>query len=408
MPSAPTRLLQSLRSRSFALLWSGQFTSRFGDSVYQVVLVVWLVKNTGSGGEMASVLAATVAPMVLLGLFGGVVVDRLPRLPLMYAADVARATTAIVLGVSELRGTLDVGEVLAGSVVFGIAQAFFQPAYTAVLPQIMPRASLQQANSLTRLGVEFAQIFGPAIGAVIVAIWSPGVGFIFNGASFVVSMITVAAIGWRRYPRPARTEGSGVFREALDGISTVLREPWLWFTIGLAAVANVTLAGPMRIALPFLLVEERDAGGHAYGILLSCGAGGSIIAAYLVGTRGKLRRRGLLAYGAWMAQGVMLVLFASSLPIPVFWVAAFLGGACLILTDLIWVGTLQEIVPAEKLGRVSAIDQVFSWGLLPIGLVVIGLLRDVSSARTILLTCGAATLLLPALGLLHPRIRRLD
>lgn len=400
-------LFRSLRHRPFAFLWTGQAISRVGDSVYTVALAWWVLEQTGSAARMGTVLLATFAPVVIFGLVGGVFVDRLPRLRVMFAADIVRAGVALLMAIFAASGRLELWEVYAGGALFGLAQAFFQPAYVAAVPEIAPGESLQSANAISTLSAQLSQVVGPAIGAACIVIGGAELGFAVNGVSFLVSALTLLAVNWGTVRAGGKVSRS-VFGEAIEGLSAVAAQPWLWFTIALSSVANVTLAGPMRVTLPYLLREERDAPAAAYGALLSFGAAGSVAMAIWLGRRKEMfRPRGPIAYLALLTNGVMLLCFALPVPIPAFWLAAMAGGSAIVVFELIWINTLQEMVPGPLLGRVASIDYVGSFGLLPVGLLVAGLATDAFGARAVLLTCGLAMVALPAIGLLHPGIRRL-
>ncbi len=404
--SAGGNLFAALRHRQFALLWWGQAGSRAGDHIYTVVLPLWVRQETGSASAMGLVLLCTVLPAVLLMPVAGALVDRMSRPRVMFTSDLVRAGAALSIGLAEAAGVLELPFVLVASVAFGLAQAFFQPAYVAVVPQVTPKGDLQSANSLTALSQQIAAVLGPAAGAALLLFAGAAAGFLVNGLSFLASAATLAAMDWRAI-RP-EASASRVLDDVREGISTVRSEPWIWYTILLAGVANITLTGPMRVALPFHLDAERDMG-WAFGAVLAAGAVGSVVMALAVGRRkGRLRQRGLMAYLAWQANGLMLIALASGLPVSFLLVAALGGGAALTLFELIWVGTLQEMVPLERLGRVASIDYVVSFGLLPLGGLAVGFATDAFGGAEVLAVCGAITATLPLLGLLTPRIRRLD
>jgi hypothetical protein len=109
-----------------------------------------------------------------------------------------------------------------------------------------------------------------------------------------------------------------------------------------------------------------------------------------------------------MANGIMLLVFAMNGPLPAFWAAALAGGACIGLFELIWVGTLQDMVPGALLGRVASVDLVGSLGLVPIGMASAGLATSALGAQSVLLIGGIGMVVIPFLALLHPSIRRLD
>src|SRR3989304_2833717 len=142
-------LFISLRTRPFALLWTGQTISRLGDSLYRIALAWWVLEKTGSATAMGTVLVISSLPMVLFLLVGGVVVDRLPRFRVLFAADVLNGAVVAVVFLLAATETLEVWHVYVAGAIFGLAEAFFFPAYIASVPQIVPPPPLPSATSLT-------------------------------------------------------------------------------------------------------------------------------------------------------------------------------------------------------------------------------------------------------------------
>jgi MFS family permease len=131
-------LFIALRTRAFALLWTGQMISRFGDSLYRIALAWWVLEKTGSATAMSTVLVVSFLPMVVFLLVGGVVVDRLPRFRVMFAADVLNGSVVAVVSLLAATGALEIWHVYVVGALFGLAEAFFFPAYIASVPQIVP------------------------------------------------------------------------------------------------------------------------------------------------------------------------------------------------------------------------------------------------------------------------------
>src|SRR4051812_16180027 len=148
MLSALTRLslLQALGHRPFALLWTGQALSRIGDYLYEIALAWWVLKETGSAAAMGLVLICAFTPMLLFLLLGGVAGDRWPRRRLMFLSDLGRGL--LVSGVAALAfsGHLAIWHIYLASLLFGFIDAFFQPAYAATVPDLVPPPALPSAN----------------------------------------------------------------------------------------------------------------------------------------------------------------------------------------------------------------------------------------------------------------------
>jgi MFS family permease len=346
-------LFRALSNRSFALLWSGQTISRLGDSLYTIALAWWVLQKTGSAAVMGIVLICSQAPTLLFLLVGGVVVDRLPRLRLMLASDLLRGIVVALVAFLAFQQWLALWHVFVMSAIFGCAQAFFSPAYTAVIPDIVPAESLPGANSLRSISLQAAQIIGPGIGAAIVALGGTSLAFALDGISFVISAACIAAISQARATMQRRTvaaEPSSALQDLRKGFSAVLQSPWLWVTIALASPSTLFISGPLQAALPLLVKQRFGENVSIYALLTTLSAIGSIVAAIWLGRHTRLRRRGPLSYGAWIT--VSLMLLAVGLPVGVAGVslAIFIQGAAQATLGLAWISTLQEFVPPDLLG----------------------------------------------------------
>src|SRR5919109_207662 len=139
-------LFKSLTHRSFALLWSGQAISRLGDSLYRVALAWWVLERTGSASAMGAVLIFSFTPMLLFLLLGGAAVDRFPRVRVMLVSDLMRGAVVSLVALLAFSESLQIWHVYVASTVFGFVDAFFQPAYTAAVPEVTPKEALPSAN----------------------------------------------------------------------------------------------------------------------------------------------------------------------------------------------------------------------------------------------------------------------
>lgn len=401
-------LFRALRCRPFALLWSGQSISLIGDRIFQIALAWWVLEETGSAVAMGTVFIVSIVPMLIFLLVGGVLVDRYPRLWLMIFSDAVRGSVTAVLAALAFTDTLTIGHVYLISLASGFVEAFFQPAYRAIVPEVTPPDDLTSANSLTSLSGQFAGIAGPALGAGIVALGGTPLAFMLDAASFFVSALCLLPItGLAASPKQTETQ-SGMLSDLREGLVAVATSPWLWVTITVAGISNIAYAGPMEVVLPFLLNEDRGAGVDVLGLFFSVGALGSVLAAVWMGRTPRLRRRGLTLYGAWMCIGIMVMLIGLPVPILVILIASFIIGACNTILGLVWINTLQEFVPQHLLGRVTSVDYLGSFILLPVGYAFGGWAAELIGAPAVFVIGGLLETLLIGCGLLHPKVRSLD
>jgi DHA3 family tetracycline resistance protein-like MFS transporter len=268
--------------------------------------------------------------------------------------------------------------------------------------------ALTSANSLTSLSGELSGIIGPAIGAMIVKLSGSPLAFALNGASFFIAGLCLLPIlKLATSPRPQEAP-HGVIGDLREGLGAVLASPWLWVAIAIAGISNITYAGPMGVALPFLVKDHLKADVSVLGWFYSLSSLGAVLAAIWLGRYPHIRRRGLKLYGAWMLVGVLVCAIGLPIKIPGVLVAAFGIGVFNTILGLIWTNSLQETVPRNLLGRVSSVDYLGSYLLLPVGYAVGGWATQQLGPAPVFVIGGALQTALIALGLSHPQVRNFD
>ena len=421
--SRPMNVLRALRHRPFALLWTGQTTSRLGDSLYRIALSWWVLEKTGSAVAMGTVLVFSQVPMLIFLLIGGVVVDRLPRIRIMFSSDILSGLVITFVAIFAWLDLLQIWHIYIASMIFGFVEAFFFPAYQSVIPQITPSELLTSANSLGGLSQRVTGIVGPALGAALVAAGGTSLTFGLDALSFFISALCVLPMLRSNLDKvPERDDSSETgkiqksakdslkqgFKDLGDGFKLVMTLPWIWITILLFGFVNIMEASPRAVAMPFLIKEDLGADVKLLGILGSAASLGFVIGMLWLGQYVRLHRRGLLSYLSVVGCGAALLPFAFKLPIPILIASMFVSGMSTSVFALIWTHTLQEMVPGKMLGRVYSIDALGSFVLLPIGFSLSGWATDRFGAPTVFLIGGLSTMGLALLGLIHPAIRKLD
>lgn len=401
-------LFKSLSHRPFALLWSGQTISRFGDSLHRLAVMWWVLEKTGSAAQMGLVTFFGLTPMLVFLLVGGVLVDRLPRLRVMFLSDVLSGVVVSALALLAYLQWLELWMLYIGVFLFGFLEAFFYPAYAAAIPEITPKELLPGANSLTDLSRQFSGMLGPSIGAIMIAYGGTPLALALDGLSFFISALCILLIRHTSSLESKSAEPAHVLADLREGFTWVFNSPWLWITILVFGFINVTAGGPFAVALPLLIKKTFNADVSALGVLQSLFAIGSISGAIWLGRFTKLRRRGLIAYLATLITGVAALLVGLPITLIGVGIASFARGVGFAIFGLIWTNTVQELVPREKLGRVFSIDALGSFVLMPLGFAGVGVLADQLGAPMVFILGGAITIFLTLLALLHPAIRNLD
>ena len=410
------RFARALRSRPYALLWTGQTISALGDGAFTVALAWTVVLLTGSATALAEVLIAQAIPRLLFLLVGGVVADRLPRRRILLFADGGRAVAVLLIATLLALHVLVFWYLIALGSLVGFCDAFFYPAYAAISPQLVDTDALTSANSLTNVSTRASLLIGPSLGALLMALASPAAVFALDGASFVFSVATLLVMRVPAAPHtsademPAEKKGT-VFGELGEGFAVMFGSSWLIIGTVTAAFGNAGFA-TLQVSLPLLIHHVYGEGAWLLGALLSANSLGAIIAALVVGAMHTLHHRGLVAYG-WIilgslalgTLGVPALLFThvrdlQLIVIPAAVASCVLIGAGLGVFGVIYLTVIQLLVPQRLLGRVSSIDWLGSLALEPVGLAVIGVLTDRWGAAPVLVCAGLlnAALCIAALG----------
>jgi predicted MFS family arabinose efflux permease len=180
------------------------------------------------------------------------------------------------------------------------------------------------------MSFNLGRVAGPAVGAALVALIGPAAAFAVNAGSFVLSSLLLAPLLKSGVSRPVRESGPlQPWRDLRQGFATVLASPWLWISMLVFGVTNITLAGPYSVAMPFLVKDSMQAGVGTLGLLYSVFPLGYLIGGVWLGRYARIRRRGLLMYGSTALAALMLGLFGMLPPLWVLLAAALINSAAL-------------------------------------------------------------------------------
>ncbi len=412
-------LLRALRHRNFALVFWGQSLSRLGDFVFNLALAWWVLEKTGSALAIGAVMVFGALPMLFFLLIGGVLVDRLNRAWLLFFSDMGRGGL-LLMGTWLLRiDRLEIWMVYVGALIFSFADAFFMPAYTALVPQLTPRDDWPSANSLSSLSMQLSRVLGPALGGLLVGLGGTTLAFEINAVSFIFSgllLIPLLSLKPVASPapeasdmlKPAPAPNASFLAEIREGWKIVFAQPILWITILTSGVTNILLAGPFSVGLPFLVKDFMGGDEKLLGLLLAIFPIGYILTSLALGNLKRLRWRGPIVFLGGSIAALGLAVFGLRLPLWLLIVAALINGAALEGVGLAWTNLLQEMVPVDKLGRVSSIDMLGSFVLLPIGFALTGWAVETIGPALTFVIGGGLGAILSAVPLLLPAIRQTD
>ena len=392
-----------LRHSDFRHLFAGQAASVVGDRVVLVALALFITERTGSPTDLGLVLAAQSLPFVALVLLGGVWADRLSRQRIMIAADLVRAALHATLAVLILVGAVRIWQIIVIEALYGAAQAFFQPAYSGLIPQTVPDTLIQDARALTESMANVAFFVGPALATALVLGAGAADAFAFDALTFIVGAALLTRVHAR--PRGDTAPPASVLGDLRAGWDEVRSRAWVWVTIAVFTGAVLCMYAQWYALAPGV---ARDVYGSAgvFGLLESAAGVGAVCGALVavVWRPARPLRLGLLLVLAWPVQDAA---FALGAPLALVTVCAAATGFGFALLMIWWETALARNIPARALSRVSAWDWMGSLALLPLGYVLAGPLAGAFGARTVLGVGSAIGVALLGLALVPRSTREL-
>jgi MFS family permease len=402
-----------LGNRDFRLLFAGRCVSLLGDGVF-LVAVAWQAYTLSDAPTALSLLGiAMTVPLVTLLLLGGVISDRHDRRRVMLFADLVRAALLMLLAALAASGELHLWQMMVIVALYGAAEAFFDPASDAILPELLPQSQLGQANALEQFARPLAlRLAGPAVGGVLIGALGPGAAFLLDGATFVVSAATLWSMSSGGSAQAARADvrlrPAVAGRQLREGWSYVRRHVWLWGTFASAAVAYLLFMGPTLVLLPFMVKHVLGGSGTQLGIVLGAGGLGSIACAMAMGRSELPYRSVVFIYMVWTLATLAVAAYGLATAMWELMLASLAFNFLETAGTIVWATMKQRHVPGNLLGRVSSLDWLISLGLLPISLALTGPVSALLGVRTTLIAAGLVGAAATLAGLTLPGMRDID
>jgi MFS family permease len=393
-------VFRSLHEPNFRRYFVGHAVSIAGTWAQRVAQDWLILTLTGSGVALGFSTVLQFGPVLLLGMWGGAVVDRLDRRRLLIVTQSVQAVLAAVLGTLALTGVVQLWMVYALALALGVVTVFDNPARQALVGEMVPPTHYVNAQALTSTVHNAGRLVGPAVAGLLIATTGVGVAFVVNAASFVAVLIGLVRIDPATLHRT--TPAGGRERRAREGLRYVRGSPDLWATLLLVGV--VALFGQnFRVVLPLLAQDTFHGGPEVYGYLTAALGLGAVLGALFSASRETATPWGLLlsclAFGA-----VNLVAAAAPVLVAAYVAMVGVGFVNIVFNTLARSVLLLGSEPAMH-GRVLALHGLVFLGSTPFGGPLLGWVGEAFGARTGLLVAGVASL---AAGLaLFPRIRAL-
>jgi MFS family permease len=370
------------RHPEFVKLWAGHTISRFGSEISQLAipLTAALVLNA-SAVQMGLLGAFEFAPFLLLSLFAGVWVDRLPRRPILIVADIGRAVLLGSIPVAAFLGVLRIEQLYLVGILTGALTVFFDVADQSYLPVLIHREHLVEGNSKLEMSRSVAQITGPGVAGALVQLFSAPLAVVVDAASFVASVIFLLFIHTAEPPPVRHTdEPTSIWAELREGLAVVLGNPLLRPIAGCTGTTNL-FTNAMAAVYVLYVTRQLGIGPALLGLILAAGGPGALLGAFVAGKVANRFGLGATIIGSSLIGGLanLLVPLAtgpSVVLVGMLMLSQFVGGIMGPVYNVNQVSLRQAITPDRLQGRMNASVRFLVWGTIPIGALLGGALGE--------------------------------
>jgi MFS family permease len=385
--AALRRSFNSLEVPNYRRYFAGQLISLSGTWM-QTVAAIWLILSlTDSGIAVGLTTALQFLPMLLLGAWGGLLADRIPKRQLLITTQMLMAIPAVALFAVTAAGVVTPWMVYLAVFAMGSVNAIDNPTRQSFVIEMVGSDRVVNAVSLNSVIVQMARIAGPALAGIIIALFGVVPCFALNALTFVAMIVALRGMDTERlHSAPVAARGPGAIRA---GLRYVIATPELAVPLALMALVG-TLGFNFQVILPLLAKFSFDGGAMTYAAMVSAMAVGSIAGALVNGAHGRTGPR-LIAGGA-LAFGLAALLSAAVPTLAFEIVALALLGAAAVTFAATINSTLQLAVSPEMRGRVMALYSVVFLGSTPIGAPLTGWLAQAYDPRVALLLAGISGL----------------
>jgi MFS family permease len=390
--------LRLLRDPGFAKLFAARLISAFGSAMAPVALPFAVLEDLGGEpSDVGLVVAVGTGAQLLMQLFAGALADRGSRRRQMIGADLLAASGQGLIAALLLVGGATIPVVVALHALSGIALALHFPASVGLVPLVVKRERLQEANAWLSIAQASAFGLGAAAGGLIAATAGAGAALAVDAASFVASALLVAGLRTAAQPRSASTS---LLRALREGWSEFTAHRWLWTIVLQFSVMLMAWFGAWAVVGP--VVAKASLGGAASWGWIVGAQGIGLVVGGAVAMRVHFPRPMLAATLACLPSALVPLLLVSPAPVAGIAVAAFAAGIGFEIFSVQWNTALHTRVAPEALSRVSSYDVLGSMALVPFGEALAGWgVEGIGAPATLLV--ASAGIVLPTLAVLCVR-----
>jgi MFS family permease len=394
-----------LRHRDFRLVYISATISVVGDRFAFVALPFAVLAASGSPGDVGLIVAAETAARGAFLLFGGVVADRLRRARVMVAADLVRAGSQAGLAALIITGHANLPALVALQALHGAASAFFDPASTGLVAEVVSSDELQPANAQLSISRGLATIAGPAAAGFLVAI-SPGLALAVDSATFVLSAVFLLAVSARERSRDEAAPEERMLHDLRIGFRELWVRPWLVTIMSASGVSLMAILGVVFVLGP-VVAENSLGGAEIWGLVVGAFGLGSVLGGVVaLRVPAKRQLRAIFSVALITIPGILLL--AVPAPFVVLAVAFLAAGVAMSYSATVYEVVLQQWIPPVIMARIASYDWLVTTVLSSVGLVLAGRFAEVFGVRETLIASAAVVAVAALAALASPSARRAD
>jgi MFS family permease len=406
-----TAVLRDARYRRF---FAGYTTSELGSSMSPLAITFAVLGRGDDATELGLVMTARITPLVLCLLGGGLFADRRGSRLVMLTADTGRCVIQAVFALALFTGHASLWTLLALSAASGVAEGFFMPAQTALIPRIAPGRHLTDANALLSMANSATSIAGPLLAGIVVAAAGPAVVLLVDAATYGVSVLALSGLKPSAPPvtstaadgADSAARRSSLLTDLREGWSEFRSRSWLWATSVQFALFNFFVWAPYLVLGP-ATAQQRLGGARAWSLVMGGLAAGAIVGGLALLGR---RPRRPIAMATLLSLGYVFppAALALRLPLAMVVVAAAITGVTSSMGQSMSAAAQARLIPPDALARVTAFDIVTAFALGPIGLAVAGPVAAAVGTRGVFAFGACWQVVSVAAVIALPTVRRIE
>ncbi|AYF08894.1 MULTISPECIES: MFS transporter [Bacillus] len=353
-----------LKNTNFLFLWAATLFSSFALAFFTFSQTWYIAKTLNLEASLGVVFVALSVPRLIFMIIGGAVADKFPKKNIMFYSNIIRAILVATILTWFIVGDVTLYTFALFALFFGLADAFFWSADGSILPELVEKSRLTQANSLTQMTNQASVILGPVLGGILIKFTNYETIFSITILLLIVAAILVQKIQFTM-PEQQNTD-KGMFTSIKEGILYVKESPFLSTFLLCSAFLNLFLIGPMQVGFPLFVKNVLHGDSLQFSYLEASVGGGMAIGAVIVGLKNINRRRGIFCIIMMLLSGVFFLSINFS---TVLWQALLAGmfyGITIAMAIVPLMAMIQSTVKEEMMGRVMSLLMLSSMGFIPL------------------------------------------